>query len=112
MSFSPFQPINPVSSSLDSPDSSNVKQFKLSGSSFDEPENNMSFARMFSDIVDGVNQSLFRAGDLTRRVASGETTSIHDFAIAGAKAEVMLKLATQITSKITSAATTLFQMQI
>jgi flagellar hook-basal body complex protein FliE len=49
---------------------------------------------------------------MTDGLLSGRLENIHEMTIAGAKSEVMMKLTTQITGKLSQATTQLFQMQI
>lgn len=78
----------------------------------DEGGKTLSFQNLFSQAVNGVNDTLMRSGDLSRKVVTGDVKNLHEVSIAGLKSELMLKLATQVTSKMTQAATQLFQMQI
>jgi len=48
----------------------------------------------------------------TDGLLGGSMENLHEMSIAGAKSEVMLHLTTQIASKLSSATTTLFQMQL
>ncbi|NDD26841.1 MAG: hypothetical protein EB084_01040 [Proteobacteria bacterium] len=108
MSVSPFAPITPgVSSKADLSAVNGAKAFKL-----DEGEKKESFPNLFMSFLQNANDSQNKAGEYTKALVTGKLTNTHEMTIAGAKSEVMLHLVTQITSKLSSAATTLFQMQI
>jgi flagellar hook-basal body complex protein FliE len=70
------------------------------------------FQNMFLSALDKANSTMQTAGDMGQKLATGELKNIHEMTIAGAKAEIMLHLTTQIASKVSSACTTLFQMQL
>lgn len=112
----PFHQIQPIDVRLNTQLSARPSREDESGrpSAFleDGEGKQLTFQSLFAQAVNGVNDSLLTAGDLGRKVITGEVKNLHEVSIAGAKAEVMLKLATQITSKVTQAATQLFQMQI
>jgi len=71
-----------------------------------------SFSNIFADALNTVNDSQWKAGEMSNKLVSGTLESTHEMQIAGAKAEVMLHLTTQIASKLSSATTQLFQMQL
>ena len=75
-------------------------------------ENAKSFGNMLGDALNSVNTTMDVAKQTTDGLLSGEMENLHEMSIAGAKAEVMLHLTTQIASKLSSATTTLFQMQL
>ncbi len=107
-----FAPIQPISS-LSSFPASAVGFGEGTRSIFEEEkEAAPSFQSMFLQALNTANDTLMTAGDLGKKLATGELKDLHDVTIAGAKAEVMLHLTTQIASKISSACTTLFQMQL
>lgn len=109
MSVSPFAPITPGLSSKPS-----LNAVNTSGSPFklDDGEKKESFPNLFMSFLQNANDSQNKAGQYTKALVTGQLTNTHEMSIAGAKSEVMLHLVTQITSKLSSAATTLFQMQI
>ena len=49
---------------------------------------------------------------MTGALMSGRLDNLHEMSIAGAKSEIMMKLTTNITSKLAQATTQLFQMQL
>lgn len=115
--YQSFQPIQSINAKSNGSFNIDADSSGLSGnrSPFLEDEvtgKSLTFQNLFSQAVNGVNDSLMHAGDLGRKVMTGEVKNLHEVSIAGVKAEIMLKLATQVTSKVTQAATQLFQMQI
>lgn len=108
MSVSPFAPITPGNTFKTDLNAINSTAFKID----DGEKKGESFPNLFASFMSNANDSQNKAGDYTKTLVTGELTNTHEMTIAGAKSEVMLHLATQITSKLSSAATTLFQMQI
>lgn len=107
--FAPIQGLNGIGgvgsiSPLTSPTTSLV--------SAPTAENAKSFGNMLGDALGKVNTTLDTAHQSTQGLLDGSMENIHEMSIAGAKAEVMLHLTTQIASKLSSATTTLFQMQL
>lgn len=72
----------------------------------------LSFQNLFSQALSGVNDAAHHSGDLAKQLITGDLQSLHQYSIAGLKSEILMKLATHVTSKMTQAATQLFQMQI
>ena len=70
------------------------------------------FDNVFAGFLNNVNDTQLKAGDYTKALVTGNLENTHEMTIAGAKSEVMLHLCTQVASKLSSAATQLFQMQI
>lgn len=118
MSINSFQPIQPLGNKFN--ESLEDASWSSSSSAFsqsspfreDEEGKQLTFQSIFSQMVNGVNNTLLDAGDMARKAVTGDIKNLHELSIQGLKAEVMLKLATQVTSKMTQAATQLFQMQI
>jgi len=106
----PFAPIQGVNQQL-SPIQSLTQQAGPVDSD-QEVGNKFSFANIMQSQVMGANDVLNEAGKQTSRLIRGEVKNPHDVAISGQKAGIMLKLTTTICSKMSSACTTLFQMQI
>ncbi|MHB2018832.1 MAG: flagellar hook-basal body complex protein FliE [Candidatus Xenobia bacterium] len=105
---SPFGPIGGLGNT-------NLSPINMNLSASDTPdveEGGNSFGSMFANALNAVNESSQTAGKMSDKLILGEMTNTHDMAIAGAKAEVMLHLTTQIASKLSSATTQLFQMQL
>ncbi len=75
-------------------------------------EEGSKFENIFTNYMGTANQTLLKAKDLGDQVATGDLKSLHKLSIAGMKAEIMMKLTTQIAAKLSSACTTLFQMQM
>jgi len=75
-------------------------------------EGGESFQNVFLGFLNNANEAQWHAGDFTKSLTTGNMQNTHEMTIAGAKSEVMLHLVTQIASKLSSTATTLFQMQI
>ncbi len=70
------------------------------------------FQQMLSDAIGGVNAAQDGAMKPTQGLMTGNAESLHEVQIAGAKAEIMMKLTTTVTSKLAQATTQLFQMQV
>ena len=75
-------------------------------------ENARSFSNMLGDALSNVNTTMEAARATTDGLLGGTMENLHEMSIAGAKSEVMLHLTTQIASKLASATTTLFLMQL
>ena len=75
-------------------------------------ENVRSFGQALTDAIGQVNESQDAAKKATDGLMTGNAESIHEVQIAGAKAEIMMKLTTQVTSTFAQATTQLFQMQV
>jgi flagellar hook-basal body complex protein FliE len=71
-----------------------------------------SFSSVLANIMNTANDSQWTAGEMSEKLVTGSLKSTHEMSIAGAKAEVMLHLTTQIAAKLSSATTQLFQMQL
>ncbi len=71
-----------------------------------------SFADTLAGALGGVNEAMDHSKKMTEGLMTGTVDNLHDVTIAGAKAEVMMKLTTTITSKLAQATTQLFQMQV
>lgn len=106
--FAPIQGIsqqlNPIQS-LQSRAGSSISSEPAEGSKY-------TFGNIMQAHLYGANDALNAAGDQTKKLLRGEVKNPHDVAISGQKAGIMLKMTTTICSKVTSACTTLFQMQI
>ena len=70
------------------------------------------FQQMLSDAIGSVNEAQDGAKKATESLMTGKAESLHEVQIAGAKAEIMMKLTTTVTSKLAQATTQLFQMQV
>lgn len=106
----PFAPIQGVNQQL-SPIQS-LSQRSGTVSADEDISKKFSFANIMQSQIQGANSALGGAGKTTNQLIRGEVKNPHDVAIAGQKAGIMLKLTTTICSKMSSACTTLFQMQI
>lgn len=71
-----------------------------------------SFGDLLGSALNNANSTLDVAYQTTNQLLDGSMENLHEMTVAGAKAEVMLHLTTQIASKLSSATTTLFQMQL
>jgi len=110
MMNSPFAPIQAPNMKMDL-SAINSTPFTLEPTKT-EGEGGEKFQSVFMSFLDNANDTQMKAGDFTKDLVTGQVKNTHDMTIAGAKAEVMLHLTTQIASKLSSATTTLFQMQI
>ncbi|MEW6281430.1 MAG: flagellar hook-basal body complex protein FliE [Candidatus Eremiobacterota bacterium] len=86
----------------------------LSGAPAARPteENANSFSALLGNALGTVNSVMDHSKVMTEKLATGDMNGIHEMTIAGAKAEVAMKLTTTIASKLASATTQLFQMQL
>lgn len=75
-------------------------------------EDGKSFGSTLADAIGTVNKAQDASRVLGDSLLTGRLENIHEMTIAGAKSEVMMKLTTQITGKLSQATTQLFQMQI
>jgi len=105
---SPFAPISPsnVKTGLTAINPSQVFMAP------DADKKDGSFSNVFLSFMNSVNDAQLNAGRFTKDLVAGKLENTHEMSIAGAKSEVMLHLATQIASKLSTATTQLFQMQI
>ena len=103
--MTPFNPIQPLNQQIAPLQPGIGKQDKSS-------EVIPGFGQMFMGAVNSVQGSFDAVEDKTNALLTGRLNNIHDVVIAGEKSGIMLKLATQIASKISTACTTLFQMQL
>jgi flagellar hook-basal body complex protein FliE len=71
-----------------------------------------SFQQTLADALGSVNEAQEGAKKATEALMTGRAESLHEVQIAGAKAEIMMKLTTTVTSKLAQATTQLFQMQV
>lgn len=76
------------------------------------PEQAASFSSLLGKAIGEVNAVMDEVIQTTPDLISGRLENLHDMTVAGVKAEVMLHLTTKIASKLASATTTLFQMQL
>lgn len=70
------------------------------------------FGSLLGNAMGHVNKSMNTAKEMTGALMTGRLDNLHEMTIAGAKSEIMMKLTTNITSKLAQATTQLFQMQI
>jgi len=104
----PFNPISPIQGNISPISTPSVgKAFGVEGS-----EKTGEFGNMFMSLINSTNGALSDAGQTTQGLLSGKLENIHDMTVAGKKAEIMLHLTTQLASKMSTACTTLFQMQL
>ena len=106
---SPFAPISSPNMKMDL-SAVNAKPFSLDSEA--KVEGDGSFQNIFASFFENANAAQLKAGEYTKQLTTGTLANTHEMTIAGAKSEVMLHLTTQIASKLSSATTTLFQMQI
>lgn len=78
----------------------------------DEERDKFSFNNILMSHIKSVSDTCKQSVADKDKLVRGELKNPHDAAISGMKAGIMLRLTTNICSKISSACTTLFQMQI
>ena len=87
-----------------------VNPFK--GQEVKEDTGIQTFGSIFSKAVGGVNNKLLEAGELSRKVASGEVKDINQVVFAWQEAGMLLKMTRGIAQKLIEGAKTLFQTNI
>ena len=70
------------------------------------------FCSILGSAMGQVNTAMTTSKEITGALMTGRLDNLHEMSIAGAKSEIMMKLTTNITSKLAQATTQLFQMQI
>lgn len=105
----PFEAIKPIDLSGTTSATSSINQSK---SLFAPEEEGSKFENIFSNYMNVANDTLTKAKELGDKVATGDLSSLHKLSVVGMKAEIMMKLTTQIAAKLSSSCTTLFQMQM
>lgn len=117
MQGSPFQGISSIgSAAAGAPGASSLPSIgsissPLSPSKVSK-EDGESFGALLGNAMGNVNESMNTAKEMTQALTTGRLDNLHEMTIAGAKSEIMMKLTTNITSKLAQATTQLFQMQI
>lgn len=119
MQQSPFQGIGAIGSSIAGPATGGASSIgsvgsissTLSPSNVTE-EDGKSFSSLLSGAMGQVNQTMDTSKVMTDNLLNGKLENVHEMTIAGAKSEIMMKLTTQVTGKLSQAVTQLFQMQI
>ena len=101
---SPFNPIQPLNA--------RITPFQPLKPEKSEKEVIPGFQEMFIGAINSVQAQFDEIGEKVQQLMTGKLTNLHDVMISGEKTGIMLKLATSIASKISTACTTLFQMQI
>jgi flagellar hook-basal body complex protein FliE len=93
---------------------SKIGRLDEAGSVSDAPtaEQAKGFQSLLADAIGSVNEAQDGAKKATESLMTGKAESLHEVQIAGAKAEIMMKLTTTVTSKLAQATTQLFQMQV
>ncbi len=71
-----------------------------------------SFVDYLKETLEEVNQMQAKAGDATRKLASGQSKDIHNVMISMQKASVSMELMMQVRNKIMSAYDEIRRMQI
>jgi flagellar hook-basal body complex protein FliE len=107
----PFKPIQGLNQQL-SPIQSLSKIGDSQSIFEDDKEKKVSFGSIMGNQLNAVNQTLHESTQLKDKLIRGELENTHEMAVAGMKAGLMLRMTTAICSKVSSACTTLFQMQI
>ncbi|MBB5172081.1 flagellar hook-basal body complex protein FliE [Texcoconibacillus texcoconensis] len=75
-------------------------------------EAQQSFKQMLSDSIRGVNESQKTSEVATQRMARGDDIDLHEVMIAGQKADITLRTATEIRDKAVEAYQEVMRMQI
>lgn len=79
---------------------------------FAKPEVGGGFDSVFSSCMNQVNTTMNAEKVLGDKIATGDVGSLHQVSVAGMKSKILLQLTTQIAAKLSSATSTLFQMQM
>jgi len=75
-------------------------------------ESGVSFTDVLREALESVNETQQQADTAVRQVATGEADNLHDAMIALEKADLTLRLTTQITQRAVSAYQEISRMQI
>ena len=102
----PLNAISGITSNIPSISSDMTK------SVFAKPEVGGGFDSVFTSCMNKVNTTMNATQELGDKIATGDVGSLHQVSIAEMKSKIMLQLTTQIAAKLSSAASTLFQMQM
>ncbi|MFP4497692.1 MAG: flagellar hook-basal body complex protein FliE [Vulcanimicrobiota bacterium] len=106
----PFKPIQGLNTQINPVQlmshTNGAKEMEESG------DKKFTFSNVMATQLKGANDVVNQSGDFTNKLLKGEIKNPHDVAISGKKAGIMVKLTSAVCSKVTSACTTLFQMQI
>ncbi|MFN3995697.1 MAG: flagellar hook-basal body complex protein FliE [bacterium] len=70
------------------------------------------FGSIIKNAISGANNKLLQAGDISRKLASGEVKDINTVVFAWQEAGLTLKMMRSITQKLIEGAKTLFQTNI
>ncbi len=70
------------------------------------------FGNFLKSAINSANNKLLEAGDITRKVASGEVKDINQVVFAWQEAGLTLKMIRSVTQKLIEGAKTLFQTNI
>ena len=100
----PFKAIQPLSSHL-----GDTKDFLSSGGS--QSATSVPFENYLGQFYGGVNDTINNTGTMLQDAMIGKINNLHSVMASAAEAKILLELATAVTSKVTTAATSLFQMQ-
>ena len=79
---------------------------------FAKPEVGGGFESVFSSCMNQVNSTMNAEKALGEKIVTGDVGSLHQVSVAGMKSKILLQLTTQIAAKLSSATSTLFQMQM
>lgn len=75
-------------------------------------ESTSSFRETLAQALGTVNQTVEQADHADNSLMTGKAESIHEIQIAAVKADVLMKLTANLTSKLAHCTTQLFQMQV
>lgn len=103
---SPIGSISGINSSIPSISSDMTK------SVFAKPEVGGGFESVFSTCMNQVNTTMNASAKLGEQIITGDVGSLHQVSVAGMKSKILLQLTTQVAAKLSSATSTLFQMQM
>jgi flagellar hook-basal body complex protein FliE len=77
-----------------------------------QAESTSSFRETLAQALGTVTQAMETADHADEALLTGRAESIHEAQIAAVKADVLMKLTTNLTSKLAHCTTQLFQMQV
>jgi len=72
----------------------------------------VTFGDLLKQAVSQADSVIARAGEMSRKVATGQVKSIQEVTLAWAESGLVIKMARLVTSKVIEAARTLFQVQV
>ena len=77
-----------------------------------KPKAALPFSDFLQKVIEDITAQEALSGELTKRFAAGERIPIHTLSIEGEKSDILLHLATSVTTKMATGFQTLMNMQV